>query len=359
MNIDKHISDLLYTHDCVIIPGFGGIIGNYAPAYIHPVKHVFYPPYKQLVFNKNLYLNDGVLANYIAREEGISYIAALDSLHRFAGELKTKIEKGQKAEIKMVGTFQLDAEKNIQFTPDKTTNYLLSSYGLTSFQSQAILREKELKAFKDRPAVAQDKSKSPIRKYWPAIASLPIAFLAVWLPFKTNLLNDSGNQLASVFPSNNETEIAHTENQPQYSPRAAKWAYAEKEINEEELNLIIKEDVQPQTQVNVATSNDSSIEEVKEKTKPEKINALPVTARAFESFKTGVFYIIGGCFQEESNALKFLEKLQQKGYNATLLEKKDGLYRVSYGVFNSKEEARAELISIKSKEASAAWIMAN
>lgn len=359
MNIDKHISDLLYTHDCVIIPGFGGIIGNYAPAYIHPVKHVFYPPYKQLVFNKNLYLNDGVLANYIAREEGISYIAALDSLHRFAAELKSKIEKGQKAEIKMVGTFQLDAEKNIQFIPDKTTNYLLSSYGLTSFQSQAILREKELKAFKDRSAVAQDKSKSPIRKYWPAIAALPVAFLAVWLPLKTNLLNDSDNQLASVFPSNNETQISYSETKQEYSPRSAKWAYAEKDIIEEELNLIIKEDVQPQTEINVTTSNAVSVEEVKEETEPAKANSMPVTAKAFESFKTGVFYIIGGCFQEESNAVKYLEKLQQKGYNATLLEKKDGLYRVSYGVFNSKEEARAELISIKSKETSAAWIMAN
>lgn len=358
MNIDKHISELLYTHDCVIIPGFGGIISNYAPAYIHPVKHVFYPPYKQLVFNKSLYLNDGILANYIAREEGVSYIAALDSLHRFAGDIKSKIEKGQKAEIKMVGTFQLDAEKNIQFTPDKTINYLLSSYGLSSFQSQVILREKELKAFKDRPTIAQEKSKSPLKKYWPAIASLPVAFLAVWLPLKTNLLTNSSNQLASVFPTNNETQISYTENQVSYSPRAAKWAYAEEEIIEEELNLIVKEEIQPHTETNVETSN-APVEEKQKEVKSVKKSSVPVTAQAFENFKSGSFYIIGGCFKEEANAQKFLLKLQRKGYNASLLEKKDGLYRVSYGVFNSKEDARAELISIKSKEASAAWIMAN
>lgn len=358
MNIDKHISDLLYTHDCVIIPGFGGIIGNYAPAYIHPVKHVFYAPYKQLVFNKSLYLNDGVLANYIAREEGITYIAALDNLHRFAGELKSKIEKGQKAEIKSVGTFQLDAEKNIQFTPDKEINYLLSSYGLSSFQSQAILRDKELKAFKDRPTVAQDKSKTPLRKYWPSIVSLPVAFLAIWLPLKTNLLNDTNSQLASVLPSGNQTQVALEENKERYTPITANWNYAQDEITDEELNLLIKDEVSPVETNNVETSN-VIVEEKKEENKPLKAKPTLVTTQAFESFKTGSFYIIGGCFQEEANAQKYLAKLQRKGYNASLLEKKDGLYRVAYGVFNSKDDARAELISIKSKESSAAWIMAN
>lgn len=358
MNIDKHISDLLHTHDCVIIPGFGGIIGNYAPAYIHPVKHVFYPPYKQLVFNKNLYLNDGVLANYIARQEGITYIEALDNLHRYAGELKSMIEKGLKAEIKSVGTFQLDAEKNIHFTPDKTINYLLSSYGLSSFQSQAISREKAIKAFKDRPTIAQDKTKSPLRKYWPAIASLPIAFLAIWIPLKTNLLNDSSNQLASILPTNNQTELTFENNKESYTPRTAKWNYAAEDIADEELNLLIKDDVQPVETNNVETSN-TIVEENKEEVKPVKTKPAPLTTQAFESFKSGSYYIIGGCFQEEANAQNFLAKLQGKGYNATLLEKKDGLYRVAYGIYNTKEEARAELISIKSKEASAAWIMAN
>lgn len=358
MNIDKHISDLLYTHDCVIIPGFGGIIGNYAPAYIHPVKHVFYAPYKQLVFNKNLYLNDGVLANYIARKEGITYIAALDQLHRYASELKLKIEKGQKAEIKWVGSFQLNAEKNIQFTPDKTINYLLSSYGLSSFQSQAIIREKALKAFKDRPSIAQNKTLSPLRKYWPALASLPVAFLAVWIPLKTDLLNDSNNQLASVLPYNSDIQVSIESNKPTYSPRTAQWRYTEEEWADEELNLIIKEEENLPTENNVETSN-AIIEEKKEETKPIQQSSVSVTSQAFESFKDGLFYIIGGCFQEEINAQKFLVKLKTKGYNPVLLEKKDGLYRVAYGVYNSKEEARAELISIKLKESSSAWIMAN
>ena len=56
--IDKHINELLYNHDCVIVPEFGGFVTNYASAKIHPVQHTFTPPSKNIVFNKNLKNND-------------------------------------------------------------------------------------------------------------------------------------------------------------------------------------------------------------------------------------------------------------------------------------------------------------
>ena len=51
MNIETYISDLLYRHDCVIIPGLGGIITNYRSAQIHPVSHKLQPPSKSIRFN--------------------------------------------------------------------------------------------------------------------------------------------------------------------------------------------------------------------------------------------------------------------------------------------------------------------
>ena len=44
MKIEEHISELLFEHDCVIVPDFGGFVCNYAPARIDPVKHLFEPP---------------------------------------------------------------------------------------------------------------------------------------------------------------------------------------------------------------------------------------------------------------------------------------------------------------------------
>ncbi|UOQ77221.1 hypothetical protein MUN84_00290 [Hymenobacter sp. 5516J-16] len=37
--LSDHIRTLLRDHDCVIIPDFGGLIADYAPAQIHPVRH--------------------------------------------------------------------------------------------------------------------------------------------------------------------------------------------------------------------------------------------------------------------------------------------------------------------------------
>ncbi|NLA48282.1 MAG: hypothetical protein GX876_02335, partial [Bacteroidales bacterium] len=62
MDITSFIRELLFSHDCVIVPGFGGFVGNYAPARIDRATSTFYPPSKQISFNRNLRNNDGLLA---------------------------------------------------------------------------------------------------------------------------------------------------------------------------------------------------------------------------------------------------------------------------------------------------------
>ena len=54
MKIEEYISDLLFEHDCVIVPDFGGFVCNYGPAAIDPAKHLFEPPAKRILFNKGL-----------------------------------------------------------------------------------------------------------------------------------------------------------------------------------------------------------------------------------------------------------------------------------------------------------------
>ena len=61
MDITAFIRELLFGHDCVIVPGFGGFIGNYTPASIDKSSGTFYPPVKQISFNRNLNHNDGLL----------------------------------------------------------------------------------------------------------------------------------------------------------------------------------------------------------------------------------------------------------------------------------------------------------
>ena len=45
-DITVYIRELLFRHDCVIIPGFGAFIGNYFPSHIDRNEGLFYPPVK-------------------------------------------------------------------------------------------------------------------------------------------------------------------------------------------------------------------------------------------------------------------------------------------------------------------------
>ena len=81
MAIEKYINDLLYRYDCVIVPNFGGFITNKIGAKINPFSHTFHPPTKQIAFNAHLKQNDGLMVNYIASVENISFEKALAKIN--------------------------------------------------------------------------------------------------------------------------------------------------------------------------------------------------------------------------------------------------------------------------------------
>ncbi len=144
MDISKYISELLYEHDCVIIPGFGGFICNYKPAEIHPVLHTISPPVKAISFNKNLRNNDGLLLNYITTREKILFDEAFDGIYSWVGSANSLLQKGEDVILKNIGKFCNNVEGHLQFTPDDSVNYLKSSFGLQTITVQPVLRAKTI-----------------------------------------------------------------------------------------------------------------------------------------------------------------------------------------------------------------------
>jgi len=90
--LTRYISDLLYRHECEITPDFGGFVTNIKSAKINTFSNTFYPPYKQISFNAFLKENDGLLANYIASADHITYDAALNFIKFEVEEWKKKLE---------------------------------------------------------------------------------------------------------------------------------------------------------------------------------------------------------------------------------------------------------------------------
>lgn len=111
----EYISDLLFLHDCVIIPDFGGFICNYTSAYIDKKSGLLCPPGKDILFNRNLTHNDGLLANWIAMKENISYEKATTQLMLFSEELKIRLNQRQRVDFGDIGSFYTDRRYNIIF----------------------------------------------------------------------------------------------------------------------------------------------------------------------------------------------------------------------------------------------------
>ncbi len=136
MKIEPYIAQLLYRYQCVTVPGFGAFLTEIQSARRNEGTNSFFPPKKRISFNANLKNNDGLLANHIALAEKTSYEYAVSAIQYEVFEWKKALEEKQILVLKNIGDLRLNAENNIVFTPSETTNYLTSSFGLSTFVLQ-------------------------------------------------------------------------------------------------------------------------------------------------------------------------------------------------------------------------------
>ncbi|MBL0330754.1 MAG: SPOR domain-containing protein [Bacteroidetes bacterium] len=335
MNVEKHIGELLYDHNCVIVPDLGGFVANYAPAKIHPTQHTFTPPSKSIVFNINLKTNDGLLANQIATFEKKSYSEALKYIDYFVKEVNIQLKKGAKVKIDEVGTLYLDVEKNIQFEP-APTNFLLDAFGLSSFHSPAIKRDaiaKRIieKEFKDRGPIPAEKKKSNVKRYVAIAVALPLLFAMVWIPLKTDLLKNVNYSNLNPF-AKNEVKLPEANTTTNVVPLANKDTTTTK--------IIIYDTIQVPAVTTMVAADTTAV--VKN-----EINL---------NYK---FHLVAGCFQIEENAVKYVQSLQAQNLNAAIIgQNNKGLYVVSCGDFLTRKDALNELSSLR-KVLPNSWLYRN
>ena len=136
MNVALFIEELLWEHDCVVVPGWGGFIANYQSAKKNPITHEIFPPSRQLGFNKHLIQQDGLLQSYIAQKLFISITEAQHLLQNWVKEQQQKVANGEKVWLPKLGVIAQDIHGQLQFIPDENSTFLKSSFGLPSIQLQ-------------------------------------------------------------------------------------------------------------------------------------------------------------------------------------------------------------------------------
>lgn len=414
MEMDQHISDLLYCFDCVIIPEFGGFVANYQSAKLDPVKQVLHPPHKGILFNKNLTHNDGLLANQIAKHDNRTYDEANGIIRDYVQECKLTLDSGQRIEINKVGILYFDHERNIQFDADDRVNYLQESFGLGKVFAPRVAKPtiveettaepvKEEKAEEvkvipigkpvfekkeNKPATDEEQPSTPTKKpaaehakpevrkdtvvrelkkeeeedevrkrkwgwYVAAACLLPILFYSVWIPTQTDAWQTKHLQASDFNPFHSDTAPEYIENQG-LEPFVV-------EVNPnaaEEFFAAIEENT-----VELDFTEDGSIAPLiviirtPEVAEPDNTYVEPDNTNVTPDTSGNRYFIIGGCFQYLDNAEGLVGDLRQRGFDAYIVDQHKGLHRVAFGSYATRDDAEDALPSIQNAENSSAWIL--
>lgn len=347
-----YISELLFAHDCVIVPSFGGFVCTYAPAKIHPAQHVFTPPSKQVFFNKHLQNNDGLLVNAIATAVPCSFDDAQKEVNAFVTAIQNEIKQGRKVELPHLGTLSVDPEGNISFENSHDVNFLVEAFGLSSYQSMPILREGLVVVEKKPEVVIRDINEGkekvvvaePRFKVWRVAAFIAMPLIAVGLLFTLNT-KLRGAALAGLGVTN--------ENPSLYSPENyfVKESPVEKESVKPDANgnyLLELDGTGPGMVVSIYKVAADTLA-VAGKYNPDIAKIVPVD--------NSKYYVIGGAFGVPQNAENYRKALIAKGYKPVILDNvRSKLTHIALSGFNTKDEAAAFLSTIKG-DLPDAWIL--
>ena len=289
MDITAFIRELLFGHDCVIVPGFGGLIGNYTPARIDKSTGTFYPPVKQISFNRNLNHNDGLLIGKISGSANINYGDARNLVDEFVLDLRKRLGNGEKVVFDHIGSFNNNHEGNVQFEPDRNANYHLDSYGLESFQCLPLegydVRKRIIRHIEKDP-----ERLAPVRKtLWRAAVIVPLLAVMFVVSLKTDIFK------AKVETSNMNPLVT-----------------AEFEQNKKAVDQDVKDDAAKLTE-NIPVV-------IEEPAQPVTINPV------YDEENT--YFLITGSFKSEENATSQLNMLKEAGFSPEIVSAPNGFYRV-------------------------------
>ena len=335
MKMETYISDLLYRHDCVIIPGLGGIITNYRSAQIHPVSHTFRPPSKSIRFNVNLQEDDGLLANYVSSCESISFASAQSKIERFVFSIQNDLEHKKEARLPKIGVLSVDLNGIISFEPDLKVNYLTAAYGLEAIQSPAILRKsKGIDVSKQIYRGARSIQTQKTSFNWKVAAVLiPLIGLSTYISFQQDAIGDKYANYAYLNPFKEKPAAV-------YVPRTM-------EVKEKTIEL---------KETKITDVPETGIETVKVNTevKAKKTIPAPIVKTTLVSKP---FHLVAGCFSSELNATKLVAQLKTEGFDASVIgQNANGLFRVAFQSYVSRELAVSEMKKLKDSGKST-WLL--
>ncbi len=385
--VSKHIKDLLFDCDELIINDLGTLHATYASADAHPASHVFAPPHKNISFSQNPKVSNGILEEYIAQTEGVSLQDAEGQVKQFVSSVKIDLGIHKKYPMAQLGSFVLQYEDQLEFKAETELNYLNDAYGLPQIFGKVVERTEDeikaesaaltalataktgtkgatkvnnLNANNTNTATGTTTTKKPSeidkenkKTNWGIIGAIGslgiISAIALYVlvidpsknPFRTILTDDKLAQKDKNKNTENKETTSEDKKVEENKPTENKPA-EDKKVEE---NKIVEDK---------KTEENKPVEDKKEEIKlTPPVENTNTNSEIIES-KQGRFYVIVGGFGVQGNANNVLNKLKGQGENGAKIIAPYGggkLFRVAISNFASDADAKAGLAAIKNKYA--------
>jgi len=366
LTTDKLIGELLFRHNCVIVPDFGGFVARQTSALIDYATGTMQPPRKSLLFNRQLINNDGLLVAELARTNEISFDEALKLVQSTVADWNDTLKRGERVTIERVGFMFHDREKNLCFEQDRYFNLLLESYGLgsvhfiakedlESVQEGSNIRTLDPTAAQETNAptgndddnVIEHPAASGNRRMWKYVAAavciLPIAFYSIWIPTKTDAIQSGVLSINDFNPFHESHEATYMKKNTDYN---ATFPSVEQSF-EDEINATPEKEV-----FSIPVDDELNIPVRIERPNVE----IPVTASTEQAAIPNAFDCVVGCFSSQSNAQNMISSLKARGFDARQVDISNGLYRISAGSTATEEQAR-QIIANVNAQGFNGWIL--
>ncbi len=399
-DLNEYVEELLYKHQCVIIPKFGAFISNRKSARLFEDK-TFAPPKRELTFNASLHSNDGLLIKYISETSGVDYNLVEDYVNLTVEGWKKILQQGETLTLNNIGVLRQTPEGRLSFEVFEDVNYLTDSFGMSPFVPHEIAETPETKAEAqitptldlqaeketktEKPFVARPKVEEPKKnKKRPFVAYTAIAVVGLALltfgafKFFGESINNAGkvddivitdsqieeqlqqklSEATFVIPMNFSTISLEAQKVKELSKVKAEARANVQNQKAVETPATVAKKEEPKKEV--TTPKETITKEVKKDVTP----SMPVD-RTISSTKNKKYQVIAGAFKDEKNAHARVEQLKKLGFkNASVIGMNaKGLYQVSYAGFDNLTEAEALKKEVKeakeSKKLDGGWILTN
>lgn len=412
MVLTKHIQNLLFFHDCVIVPDFGAFITIREEANLNPTTDIFLPPKRSVLFNRSLKNDDGLLVGHVSKTMHMGYDQAYSYVREQVIDWENNLKSNDKLILENIGDILIDGNDQWKFVPKKTENYLPDSYGLFAFHSEAVAlkakpeedaipegvlltekghpqpnmsrrsdHESSYRSlgggeadFREMPMPNAPNSNSPkidfptFEKGWGMVRYVLLTFIVVVIMVFSyfNRQSQEGKAINNKFtPFGSSTE--NREYNSGYEPEVIR-------MSQHIVNYQFFKDVVTDIQYKIKTrafdkgitKKRSVVGGIKSKSRKNRRKQTPSTGQYVGSSKvqsviSANYYIIEGAYLDHYNANSRVKQLRSKGYSTATIAGRTrlGQYRVAYSSHDSKQDADRGLKRIKRSVKKSAWIYAD